>query len=299
MGTSLKFRHLFQKAVIIIKGEYSTFIFSSLGILIYTIGVIGFTVPYHFPDSGVMGIALILNYTMGFSPALFTLIANAALILWGGRELPKRFILWTIYNILLLAFLLGALSWLKLPHIDDMFLVSVAGGIIKGLGVGMVFRTGTCSGGLDIVTAVLRKRYGVEVGKYGFYINTFIISASYGTVGLEKVLFGFVATYISGQTLDNVLASFDKRRLVFVISTKEDEGPILGYITDELGRGATLIESRGGYTGEDRANLMCLLSPRQTMELKRHLASTYPRSFMVVSEASEVLGRGFKRWKNI
>ncbi|MDO5562719.1 MAG: YitT family protein [Synergistaceae bacterium] len=299
MDIDFKIKYFYQKALIHVKNEFSTFFFSSLGILIYTIGVIGFTVPYHFPDSGVMGIALIFKYTMGFSPALFTLLANAVLVLWGGRELSKRFILWTIYNIILLSFLLEALSGLKLPHIDDMFLVSVASGIIKGLGIGMVFRTGTCSGGLDIVTAVLRKRYGVEVGKYGFYINTFIISASYGTVGLEKVLFGFVATYISGQTLDNVLASFDKRRLIFVISAKEDEAPILKYVTEELGRGATIIESRGGYTGEGRTNVMCLLSPRQTMELKRHLAQSYPKSFMVVSEASEVLGRGFKRWKNI
>lgn len=297
--TKKKMRLWSKKTSLFVKSEYSTFLMSTIGVLIYTIGVSGFTIPYHFPDSGLMGISLLLNYTLGISPAIVHIILNAFLLLWGGRELPKRFIGWTIYNVALISFLLQAFSGIHFSPISDMFLISVASGILKGLGLGLTFYSGASSGGLDIIAAVLRKRFGVEVGKYTFFINTFILSAALGAVGLEKVLFGFVATYICGQTIDNVLSSFDKRRLVFIVSEQKNQKAIVDYISSELNRGSTLFDTKGGYTHKESATLMCLLTRRQTMELKRYLAAHFPRSFLVVSDASEVLGKGFKRWKNI
>ncbi len=291
--------HMVKRAYILGRNEFSTFIMSSIGVLIYAIGVVWFTLPYHFPDAGVMGIALLLKYTIGFSPALFNLIANVALMLWGGRELPKRFLAWTIYNTVLLSFFLELLSGIQIPLIKDMFLVSVAGGIIKGIGIGLMFRCGTSSGGTDIIVAVMRKRLGIEVGRYSFYLNVIILAASFGIVGLEKLLFGFVSGYIEGETMDNVLASFDKRRLVFVVGDRKSEKDIVSYISTTLNRGSTLLDSHGGYTGDERSTIMCLLTPRQTMELKRHLAQHHTKAFMVITDASEVLGKGFKHWKNI
>ena len=297
--TKNKLRLLRKKSSLFIKSEYSTFLLSILGVLIYTIGVSGFTIPYHFPDSGLMGISLLLKYAFGFSPAIVHLVLNAFLLLWARKELPKRFVGWTIFNILLISFLLQAFSGLRFSPIEDMFLISVASGILKGLGLGITFYSGASSGGLDIVAAVLRRRYGVEVGKYTFFINIFILSAALSVVGLEKVLFGFVATYICGQTIDSVLSSFDKRRLVFIVGEHKNQKAIVDYISSELNRGSTLFNTKGGYTHKESATLMCLLTRRQTMELKRYLAKNYPRSFLVVSDASEVLGKGFKHWKNI
>lgn len=277
--------------------EWSTFVISTIGSLLYTIGVIGFTLPYRFPDAGVMGIAVILKYTIGLAPSLSSLVANVLLLAWGGRELSKRFVAWTIYNVLLISFLLEALNFVQFPVVNDMFLVAIAGGIIKGVGGGLIFRTGVSGGGMDIVIAVLRKRYGIEVGRYSFYINMVILGVSMGIVGLEKMLYGFVASYVSGQTMDSVLSSFDKRRLVLIMA--KDTKPVVKYISDELHRGSTVLYGEGGFSGEDRPTIMCLLTPRQTMVLKRYLAKNQPRSFMVVSEASEVLGKGFKHWNHI
>ena len=209
----------------------------------------------------------------------------------------NAFVTWTVYNVLLISFLLEALSWIQLPQISDMFLVAIAGGIIKGVGLGMVFRTGTCSGGLDIVVAVLRKRFGIEVGKYSFYINMFILAASISIVGLENMLFGVVSSYVLGQTIDNVISSFDRRRLVFIITEKTDT--VIEYISNELHRGTTVLYGQGGFSGKQRSTIMSLLTPRQTMELKRYLAQNHPRSFMVITDASEVLGIGFKHWKSV
>ncbi|MCE5183959.1 MAG: hypothetical protein AGIKBDMD_01872 [Synergistaceae bacterium] len=297
MKVKHRLKHLTVKMELFVLSEWSTFVISTIGSLLYTIGVIGFTLPYRFPDAGVMGIAIILKYAIGLAPSITSLVANVFLLLWGGRELSKRFVAWTIYNVLLISFLLEALSFVQFPIVNDMFLVAIAGGIIKGVGGGMVFRTGVSMGGMDIVIAVLRKRYGIEVGRYSFYINMVILGVSMGIVGLEKMLYGFVASYVSGQTTDSVLSSFDKRRLVLIMA--KDTQPVVKYISDELHRGSTVLYGEGGFSGEARPTIMCLLTPRQTMVLKRYLAKSHPKSFMVVTEASEVMGKGFKHWKNI
>ena len=297
MSASRNLRVMSKKAQIIMRNELPTFIMSTLGVIIFSLGVVCFTLPYEFPDIGVIGIAVILKYSMGFSPALTNLIINAVLLLWGGRQLSKRFIAWTIYNTVLLSLTLQVLSNIDVPYVTDTFLVAVAGGLIKGVGLGMLFRTGGSSCGTDIVVAVLRKKLGVEIGKYTFYLNMLILSASVGIVGLEKVLFGFVACYIMGQAMDNVISSFDKRRLVFIVAKETNQ--IVDYISEELPRGSTVLYGEGGYTHERRDTVMCLLTARQAMELKRYLAINYPSAFMVITEASEVLGNGFKRWKSI
>lgn len=278
--------------------EWSTFALCTLGSLIYSLGFVSLTIPYHFPDSGVMGIALLLKYTIGLSPALVNLIGNVILMAWGGRELSKRFVAWTAYNIVVMSVFIELLPrFMSFPHIADMFLVAIAGGIVKGIGCGMIYRTGASAGGTDIVVFYLRKKLGIEVGKYSFYLNMFILAASIGIVGIDRMLYGLVASFVLGQTTDSVLSSFDKRRLVFIVVSNPKA--VVEYICDELHRGATLLHSEGSFSGEERETIMSLLTPRQAMVLKRYLARNYPNAFMVVSEASEVVGNGFKRWKNI
>lgn len=296
MDTKHHLKFYMKKLYIGVLSEFPTLIMSSAGVLIYVLGVLGFTLPYRFPDAGLMGIAILLKYTMGFSPSVVTLVANMGLLLWGGRQLSKRFVIWTVYNVFLMSFLLEFLKDIQMPHISDMFLVAVAGGLIKGIGLGLIFRTGASSGGLDVIIAVMRRRFGIEVGRYSFYCNMVILASSITTVGIEKVLFGIVASYTVGHTMDNVISSFDRRKLIFVIGS-DTEG-ITHYIFENLNRGATILDSRGGYSKHETSTIMCLLTPRQTMELKLHIAKFHPRSFMVITDASEVLGKGFKKWKN-
>lgn len=297
LTTQQKFRHLKKKAHVFVLSEWMTLAISAIGSLLYCIGVTAFTLPYRFPDTGVMGIAVILKYTLGVAPSLVTLAANILLLVWGGRELSKRFVAWTIFNVVIIALYLQILDGMPFPLVHDMFLVAIAGGVLKGVGGGMVFRTGASMGGLDIIAAVMRRRLGVEVGQISFYINMVILAAATGVVGIEKVLYGFVACYIVGQTTDGVLSSFDKRRLVLIVTQCPDE--IVTFITEHLHRGATMLHSKGSYSGGESETVMTLLSPRQAMVLKRYLARNFPKSFMVISDASEVLGNGFKRWKNI
>lgn len=279
------------------RAELPTFLSTTVGCVILVVGIMGLTVPYRFPDSGITGIAVLANYALGVSPAWVVAGANVLLLLWGWKELSTRFTLWTVYGVVLLSVLLKLCANMPHPDLHDRLLVAILAGVVKGVGGGLVFRAGASLGGTDIIVTVLRKRWGVEVGKYTFYINLVILSASVFIVGLEGALFGLVSVYANGVVTDGVLSSFDRRRLVLVIS--RDPYGVARFLTDEMRRGVTLLESKGGYSGEERPTILCLMSPRQTMELKRFLAGHDPRAFMVVSEASEVLGRGFKSWKEI
>ena len=281
------------------KIEFPTFLMSSFGVLIYAMGVMWLTVPYHFPDAGLVGLALLLKYTIGFSPSLFILIANAGLVVWGHKELPRRFLLWTSYNIFLMTFLFELLGKFQVPLIENMFMVAVIGGIVKGIGGGMMFRCGTSGGGTDIIISVMRKRFGIEMGRYSFYLNMIILASSIRIVGLAKLLYGIVSSYVVGETTDRVLTSFDRRRLVFIIGAKTSEKEIIQYLSSKLKSGSTIFDSKGGYTNKESSTLMSLLTPRQTMELKRYISTHHLRSFVVVAEASEVLGTGFKTWEKI
>ena len=269
-----------------------------LGCLLYVIGVVGFTIPYRFPDSGVTGLAVLASYVWGTSPALIVAVANVVLLIWGWKQLSPRLVMWTVFNVALITIAMKLLDGASFfPTLEDRLLVAMIGGAIKGVGGGMVFRSGASMGGLDIITLALRKRYGVEVGRYGFYINLVILTIASFVVGIENALFGLVGVYASSVVTDNVLNSFDRRRLVFIIT--RDTEPAVEFIIKELNRGVTMLDSCGGYTREDQPTLMCLLSRRQVVDLKRFLRENDPRAFMVVSEATEVLGRGFKDWKNV
>ena len=165
------------------------------------------------------------------------------------------------------------------------------------LGGGLVLRSGSSLGGTDVLVVALRKRYGIEVGRFSFYINLVILGASVFIIGLEGAVYGLVSIFVNGLLTDNVLRSFDRRRQVIIISNHP--GETADFITSELRRGVTILHGEGGFTHQERPALLCVLTPRQTVDLKRHLSVNDPKAFMIVSDASEVLGRGFKSWTSL
>lgn len=285
----------FLRGFAVIRQELPTFSMMTFGTVIVAFGIMALTVPYRFPDSGVSGIAVLSSYAFGISPAWVVGILNLILLAWGIRELSPRFIGWTVYAVVLLTFLLKLFEGIPYPHLDERLLVAILAGAVKGLGSGLVLRSGSSLGGTDILVVALRKRYGVEVGQFTFYINLVILGVSVFIVGLEGAIYGLVSIFANALVTDNVLRSFDRRRQVFVISnTPHETGE---FIMNELHRGVTYLHGEGGYTHQEKAALLCVLTPRQTMDLKRYLSVSDPRAFMIVSDASEVLGRGFKNWK--
>ena len=167
----INLKKTFLRGFSAVRQELPTFMLSTFGTTIVAFGIMSLTIPYRFPDSGVSGIAVLSSYAFGISPAWVVAILNLVLLLWGLRELPKRFIGWTIYGVILLTILLKLFESMPYPLLNERLLVAILAGTVKGLGSGLVLRSGSSLGGTDILVVALRKRYGVEVGQFTFYIK--------------------------------------------------------------------------------------------------------------------------------
>jgi len=280
-----------------VKRERTTFVTSTIGTLLMCFGIMALTIPYRFPDTGVTGLAILSNYVWGLSPAWIIAILNTILFAWGWRQLSPRFIMWTIYVVVLTTGGLNFFGMFDYPIIEETLLAAILSGVLKGLGIGLVLRDGSSTGGTDIVAVALRKRFGVDIGMYNFYINLFILLGSYFVVGLQGVLYGGVMLYTEAIVIDSVLRSFDRRKQLFIITSKVQD--TRNFIVEELNKGATLLQGEGAFSKQNRPVIMSALTRRQMVELKRFLAEIDHSAFVIVTDAAEVVGEGFRSWKDV
>ncbi|NLK30937.1 MAG: YitT family protein [Aminobacterium colombiense] len=277
--------------------EWLTIIYTTIGTIIISFALVALIMPYRFASAGLTGIALISHYALNISPAWIIAIGNTVLLLWGWKVLSPRFVIWTFYVSILMTVSVMFFELFTYPLIQNVFLAAILGGVLGGLGMGLIFLGGGSSGGTDIIVMAARKKYGIDVGMYSFYINMGILLASWFVVDLEQLLMGGVLLYIESLTIDNVLKSFDRRKQLMIITQKP--GEVKRFIIEELDRSATIIDARGAYSGEPKNMIMVVLTRRQAMELKRHVVSIDPMTFIILSDVAEVVGDGFKHWKNI
>jgi len=288
---------ILKNMYIIVKEEWNVFLSVSFGTFLIAAAVIMFVIPNRFPDIGVTGLAVLSSYIWGISPVWVIVITNALLLAWGWKVLSRRFVIWSLFTVVLFTVLLGILETMPVPNIDDRFMAAVIAGVLKGLGAGLIYSHGVSTGGTDIPGMVLRKRRGVEMGTFNIYINFVILCFSFFVVGLESAIYGLVSVYVFGIVADNTQRSFDRRKQVMIITNYPME--VSKFLIYKLNRGVTEIEGRGGYSRQKRPILIALLGPMQTASLKNYLSEIDPSAFMSVSDASEVLGNGFKTWKSL
>lgn len=277
--------------------EWSTFCIATIGTILMSFAIVALTVPYRFAGAGLAGIALLTKYVWDISPAWVIAVGNIFLLAWGWRVLSPRFVLWTLYVSMLTSVTVAFFELFQYPMLHDMLLAAILSGILGGLGIGLVFKAGSSTGGTDVIVMAARKRWGVDVGMYSFYINITILLFSWFVVDMERLLLGGILLYAESLTIDNVLKSFDRRKQVSVITAHPDV--VRRYIVEDMNKSATLLKGSGAYTGDERTMIMVVLNRRQAMELKRFVVSVDPRAFIVLADVAEVVGEGFKHWKHI
>ena len=292
----MRFNLSFSKLKEPLQAEWRAILAIVLANILYAFAVRYFTLPYQFPDMGVSGLGVLSHYAFGISPNWVIVGGNILLILWGKRDLTARFLTLSVISILVFSVFLAVFERFDLPLPDDRFMATVITGFLKGVASGMMFNVGGSGGGFDIVAMVMRRRHGIEVGRFSIVVNFVILMLSLGIVGLEAVVYGTVGLYIYGETLDSVTRSFDRRKQALIITNIPDE--VSSFINSK-GRGVTRLEGRGGYTGQPRPVLLTLLEPRQIVQLKRFLKEEDPHAFVSICDATEVVGQGFKSWRSL
>ncbi|HWK21723.1 MAG TPA: YitT family protein [Ureibacillus sp.] len=263
-----------------------------LGAAVIAFGFNAFLFPNQVASGGVSGISTILNGLFGWNAGIVQYAFNIPLFIAGVLILGKNFGLKSFVGTIALPFLvilfeeLGALT-------TNALLAALFGGIVVGLGIGLVFKGNASTGGTDLLAQIITKYTGLTLGTSVLLIDGIIAISAALVFDLEKGLYALIGLFVTTKTIDIVQLGFSQSKMVYIISNKQDE--IRDAIYAEIDRGVTKVPAFGGYTGNERLMLMVVVYQSEFTKLKQIIKTVDPTAFVIVSDAYEVLGEGFKR----
>lgn len=253
--------------------------------------------PMNMVVGGVSGLAIIIKKVTeaivngGIPVWLTTAVVNIPLFLLAIKVKGKDFIKRTLF-----ATITFTVALYVIPSYDiinkDSLLASVFGGLLTGAGLGLVFRNGSSTGGTDLLGAILNYYFpNYSVANMLLFVDSTIILAGAFIFGVHSALYAVIAVYITTKVMDSMLEGMKFAKLAYIISDEPEK--MSEYIMGTLGRGATFIEAKGGYTMEAKRMLMFVISNKQVVKLKECVAQIDPDCFLVIADVREVLGEGF------
>lgn len=285
--------------------ELRDYLLITLGLLCYATGWTVFFLPYQITTGGTTGIGAIVYFATGFSIQWTYFIINAVLMVFALRILGLKFCLKTGYAILMLTFLLWLLQGLytrpdgSIPLIlgqGEDFMACLIGAVLCGLGLGLAFNTGGSTGGTDIIAAIVHKYRDVSLGRMIVICDMVIVSSCYFVFhDWRRVIFGFVAMFVTGYVLDYIVNSA-RQSVQFFIFSREYER-IAERIANETHRGVTLLDGKGWYSKREVKVLVVLAYKRQSVEIFRLVKDIDPNAFISQSAVIGVFGEGFDQIK--
>ncbi len=265
-----------------------------LGCLIAACSINLFVVPSHLLTGGVTGIAMIIYYLAELPIGLQTFIYNIPLLIASYKLLGKNYTIDVIIGTVVFSFCLDATRFLNAyAPAEDMMLASVYGGVFNGIGYGIVFRMNGSTGGFDILGAIIKKYYSMNMGTVIFGFNCVIVTIAGVLFGIEPAMFTLVCMYTNSIMTDKVIAGLNRSKTVLIVSEKSKE--IADGIMNEIKRGVTFLHGQGAFSGDERNIVMVVVSLTQIAKLKIIVHTLDRNAFMLIMSASEVVGRGFSR----
>ncbi|KIL42951.1 YitT family protein [Jeotgalibacillus campisalis] len=251
-----------------------------------------FLLPNEVASGGVSGISTILNGVFDWRPSLVQLAFNIPLFISGLVFLGFQFGLKTAVGSFFLPFAVFLTeSWQ--PWTEDPLLGALFGGIGVGMGLGVVFRGKASTGGTDLAAQIIHKYSGFGLGTCVAMIDGLIVLSAAVVFDIERGLYALIGLYVTSKTIDLVQIGFGRSKMLYIITNRQEE--ISQAIFEEVDRGVTKLSAQGGYTDHERPILMCVIDQTEFSKLKNVIRKIDPNAFVIVSDAAEVLGEGFKR----
>jgi uncharacterized membrane-anchored protein YitT (DUF2179 family) len=269
----------------------------SLGALLQALAMRLFLVPAHLASGGVSGIAQIINYFTGWPIGLMVLIGNVPLFILGWRFLGgRRFAMRTAYAVVCYSVLVDLIPRLHLipPNgvTSDLFLNALYGAVVSGAGYGLVYRGNGTSGGSDILARILNHWRGVPMTHSYLMVDSAVILAAGFVFGWTEALYALIAIYVSGLVVDTTMEGGGTVRAAMIVTSQPEQ--VARRIMADMGRGVTVLEGTGAYTGQGRPVLYCVVTRSEVHRLKSIVHESDPKAFMVIGIAHEALGEGFQ-----
>lgn len=285
-----------QKAVLNFIKKYGII---TAGCVLYSMGVALFLDPASLASGGVTGIAIILNYVFGWKTGIMIAVINVPLFLLGWKFFGKKFFFSTVYSTLLSSLLIELWNlavFEYLPVVDNILIESVAGGALFGIGMGLIFRMGSTTGGTDIIVKILRKKFRyLKTSVISMTMDVIIVAASFFVIRDVEILFYTIISIVVFTLLfDWVLYGGSSAKLVYIISSEEKAAVIKQRIIKDLDVGATFMEGEGAYTGNKKQVILCAVKNFLFPKLRDIVREEDDKAFMIVTSAKEIYGEGYK-----
>lgn len=270
----------------------------TLSAAIYALSFVWCYAPNNIAFGGITGVAQIINYLIPVAPIGITVIAlNVPLFLLGWKFIGGRLLVSSLYTMFISSVFIDLLNMWEWPSMEQPLLACIFGGLLMGLSLGLVFQQGATTGGTDLIARLLKLKLSwLPMGKLLMAIDLAVIllvSITFQT--LNTALYGLVALYISTIVMDGVLYGMDTAKVAYIISDRNME--ISTAIVRDLDRGVTILHGQGAYTGAEKQVLMCAFKQREIASIKSAVKGIDPNAFLIVCNAHEVLGEGFRDYK--
>lgn len=265
-----------------------------IGAAIYSVAVNMFLSPNGISPGGFTGVATVVNYLTQIPTGVMLFVFNIPVLILGYIKMGGMFILKTSFVTALVSFCLDISARLLPPLKTDGILASLFGGILMGLGLSLILLRGATTGGIDIIAKLINRKYRhLSVGKIILMADGLvIILTALVYKNAEIALYSVVAIYAGTRVMDILLYGADRGKIIYIVTSQPDL--ICREINNNIGRGVTRLSVVGGYTGEPRTMLMCTVRAHEAAAVHDAIREYDERAFIVVSDAGEIIGEGFK-----
>ncbi|MCD4839301.1 MULTISPECIES: YitT family protein [Neobacillus] len=268
--------------------------FILLGAAVFSFGLVHFNMQNKLAEGGFTGITLLLYFLWNFDPSYTNLLLNIPLFLIGWKLLGRNVFLYTIIGTMSVSIFLWIFQryTIEMPLKDDLTLAALFAGVFAGIGLGIIFRFGGTTGGVDIIARLVQKYVGWNIGKTMLIFDTAVITLSLLTyLEYKEAMYTLVAVFVGARVIDFIQEGAYTARGALIISEKNED--IAQKIMKDMERGVTALRGYGSYTKNDKDVLYCVVAKNELTRLKNIITSIDPHAFVSISVVHDVQGEGF------
>ncbi|WP_035426708.1 MULTISPECIES: YitT family protein [Sediminibacillus] len=269
-------------------------LFILFGSAVFAFGIVHFNMQNELGEGGFTGITLLFYFLWGWDPAIMNIVLNVPAFIVGWRFLSRNTFIYTVIGTLAVSLFLSIFQAHQFYlHLEsDMTLVALFAGVSIGIGLGIIFRYGGTTGGVDIIARIVHKYAGWSMGKTMFLFDAIVISTSIiAYLELVEGMYTLVAVYVAARVIDFIQEGAYAARGATIISNHSHE--VSEEIMRRMDRGVTVLQGKGRYTGENREVLYCVVGRNEIVRLQNIINSVDPHAFVAVTSVHDVLGEGF------
>lgn len=272
-------------------------LFALVGSFVYSAAVRMFIDPNHISVGGLTGLGSVLNYLLHLPIGLSVLAMNVPLFLLSWKKLGRGFFFKTMFATVVISLMLDATAFLP-TFLENKLLAAVAGGVCAGAGLGIIFSRGMATGGTDLLAKLIKGWFrGISYGKVILIADgVILVVAAIAYKDPWSILYSAITVWLSSTVIDTILNGMERAKSVSIITNRKEE--VLQGILQDVNRGATVWDAEGGYTKAGKDVILVVVRSYELFHLKRTVRMADPEAFMIVSDATEVLGNGFQREEN-